>query len=99
VTRTGALTVVGGGDSRRSVRQLGFATTSSGTSQPVAARAWSTSRARAPGLPVWRLTMARTTDSGTDSARRHRIPLMAGNWKMNLDHLQATHLVQKLDWT
>ncbi|QQS00662.1 MAG: triose-phosphate isomerase [Austwickia sp.] len=29
----------------------------------------------------------------------NRIPLMAGNWKMNLDHLQATHLVQKLDWT
>lgn len=28
-----------------------------------------------------------------------RIPLMAGNWKMNLDHLQGTHLVQKLDWT
>jgi triosephosphate isomerase len=28
-----------------------------------------------------------------------RTPLMAGNWKMNCDHLQATHLVQKLDWT
>lgn len=28
-----------------------------------------------------------------------RVPLMAGNWKMNLDHLQATHLVQKLDWS
>lgn len=28
-----------------------------------------------------------------------RTPLMAGNWKMNLDHVQATHLVQKLDWT
>ena len=28
-----------------------------------------------------------------------RIPLMAGNWKMNLDHHQATHLVQKLAWT
>ncbi|HYN28424.1 MAG TPA: triose-phosphate isomerase [Dermatophilaceae bacterium] len=28
-----------------------------------------------------------------------RTPLMAGNWKMNLDHLQATHLVQKLEWT
>jgi triosephosphate isomerase (TIM) len=27
-----------------------------------------------------------------------RTPLMAGKWKMNLDHLQATHLVQKLDW-
>ncbi|GAB2593831.1 triose-phosphate isomerase [Pseudactinotalea suaedae] len=28
-----------------------------------------------------------------------RTPLMAGNWKMNLDHLQATHLVQKLAWS
>jgi triosephosphate isomerase len=28
-----------------------------------------------------------------------RVPFMAGNWKMNLDHLQATHFVQKLDWT
>jgi triosephosphate isomerase len=28
-----------------------------------------------------------------------RTPLMAGNWKMNLDHLQGTHLVQKLEWT
>ncbi|WP_226346174.1 triose-phosphate isomerase [Agilicoccus flavus] len=28
-----------------------------------------------------------------------RTPLMAGNWKMNLDHVAATHLVQKLDWT
>jgi triosephosphate isomerase len=28
-----------------------------------------------------------------------RTPLMAGNWKMNLDHLQATHTVQKLAWT
>jgi triosephosphate isomerase len=28
-----------------------------------------------------------------------RTPLMAGNWKMNLDHQAATHLVQKLAWT
>ena len=28
-----------------------------------------------------------------------RTPLMAGNWKMNMDHHQATHLVQKLAWT
>jgi triosephosphate isomerase len=27
-----------------------------------------------------------------------RTPLMAGNWKMNLDHQQATHFVQKLAW-
>ena len=40
--------------------------------------------------------MARTTSSSTSS---NRTPLMAGNWKMNFDHLQATHLVQKLDWT
>ena len=32
------------------------------------------------------------------AAQTTRTPLMAGNWKMNLDHLQATHLVQKLDW-
>ncbi len=29
----------------------------------------------------------------------NRVPLMAGNWKMNMDHVQATQLVQKLDWT
>ena len=28
-----------------------------------------------------------------------RTPLMAGNWKMNLDHHGATHLVQKLAWS
>lgn len=27
-----------------------------------------------------------------------RVPLIAGNWKMNLDHLQAIALVQKLGW-
>ena len=28
-----------------------------------------------------------------------RTPLIAGNWKMVLDHSSGTHLVQKLDWT
>ena len=28
-----------------------------------------------------------------------RIPFIAGNWKMNLDHQQAIALVQKLAWT
>lgn len=27
-----------------------------------------------------------------------RTPLMAGNWKMNLDHLQAIAFTQKLAW-
>jgi len=29
----------------------------------------------------------------------NRVPLIAGNWKMNLDHLQAIAFVQKLAWT
>ena len=32
-------------------------------------------------------------------SKHNRTPLMAGNWKMNADHQQATHLVQKLAWT
>ncbi|MDR2895888.1 MAG: triose-phosphate isomerase [Propionibacteriaceae bacterium] len=28
-----------------------------------------------------------------------RRPLMAGNWKMNLNHIEATGVVQKLAWT
>lgn len=28
-----------------------------------------------------------------------RVPLIAGNWKMNLDHLQSIATVQKLAWT
>ncbi len=38
---------------------------------------------------------------GTGSGRPgpDRRPLIAGNWKMNLDHLQGIALVQKLAWT
>lgn len=32
------------------------------------------------------------------SEQTTRVPLIAGNWKMNLDHLQAIALVQKLAW-
>ncbi|MEY4390983.1 MAG: hypothetical protein RLZZ400_726, partial [Actinomycetota bacterium] len=28
-----------------------------------------------------------------------RIPFIAGNWKMNLDHQQGIALVQKLAWS
>lgn len=27
-----------------------------------------------------------------------RVPMVAGNWKMNFDHLEATYFVQKLTW-
>ena len=33
------------------------------------------------------------------AAKSTRTPLMAGNWKMNLNHHEAVHLVQKLAWT
>jgi triosephosphate isomerase len=29
----------------------------------------------------------------------NRVPLITGNWKMNLDHQQALALVQKLAWS
>jgi triosephosphate isomerase len=32
-------------------------------------------------------------------AQATRVPLMAGNWKMNLNHQEAVVLVQKLAWT
>src|SRR4051794_39684689 len=32
-------------------------------------------------------------------ASHDRVPLMAGNWKMNLNHQEAVVLVQKLAWT
>src|SRR4051794_31047539 len=31
--------------------------------------------------------------------KHSRVPLMAGNWKMNLNHQEAVVLVQKLAWT
>lgn len=40
--------------------------------------------------------------TGGDASRGQfaaRVPLIAGNWKMNLDHLQAIALVQKLAWS
>ena len=61
----------------------------SATSRPVAAPAWSSSRARSsPGSP-----------SSSDRKHMTRTPLMAGNWKMNLNHQEAVVLVQKLAWT
>ena len=33
------------------------------------------------------------------SVKNARVPLIAGNWKMNLDHLQSIAFVQKLAWS
>lgn len=42
--------------------------------------------------------MSDTTADGSTIAKANRTPLIAGNWKMNLDHLQAIAFVQKLAW-
>ncbi len=34
-----------------------------------------------------------------DLVNKTRVPLIAGNWKLNLDHLQAIAFVQKLAWS
>src|SRR5690606_34773598 len=63
----------------------------SGTSRPAGEPRWSTWRARpSPASPHWRSDPMATTP---------RRPLMAGNWKMNLNHLEAIALVQKLAFT
>jgi phosphoglycerate kinase len=85
-----AFSVVGGGDSAAAVRVTSASpTTSSATSRPAAARRWSTWRARnCPGLAVLEGGQLMT-----------RTPIMAGNWKMNLNHVEAAGLVEKLAWT
>lgn len=37
--------------------------------------------------------------AGVTAASGGRIPLIAGNWKMNFDHLQSIAFVQKLAWS
>ena len=66
----------------------GSPTTSSDTSRRAAEQAWSSSRARSS--PDWRSSDGSSSDA--------RTPLIAGNWKMNLDHQQAIAFVQKLHW-
>ena len=37
--------------------------------------------------------------AGVTTTGGRRVPLIAGNWKMNLDHLQSIAFVQKLAWS
>ena len=65
-------------------------TTVSRTFPPAAARRWNTLRARrCPASTLWR------TDPH-EPQYPSRKPLIAGNWKMNLNHFEAIALVQKI---
>ena len=74
--------------------------TRSATSRPAAARRWSTSRARrCRASRCWtkpELASGRARTRPSRPAVDGRKPLIAGNWKMNLNHLEAIALVQKL---
>src|SRR5699024_4584696 len=50
------------------------------------------------GIPSPHNTGVLSFTSKTDGVYT-RTPLIAGNWKMHLDHFQAVSLVQKLSWT
>ena len=75
----------------------------SATSRPAAAPAWSTSKARncpaSPSSNADRTPVATRPLQGAPMPLPTRTPLMAGNWKMNLNHQEAVVLVQKLAWT
>src|SRR5215469_569151 len=81
--------------------------TPSGTSRPGAARPWSTWRARP--CPGWWRSHERVQGPGKSpgASGEHRLvattaaklPLIAGNWKMNCNHFEAIALVQKLAFT
>ena len=95
LTEVDGLSVVGGGDSAAAVRDLGFADDDFGHISTGGGASLEYLEGKTlPGLAVLE---ANALEKNVDQMARK--PLMAGNWKMNLNHVEAVGLVQKLAWT
>ena len=93
LTEVDGLSVVGGGDSAAAVRKLGFDEAAFGhISTGGGASLEYLEGKELPGIAV----LEKATDRHLMATRT---PLMAGNWKINLNHQEAVVLVQKLAWT
>ena len=90
VAAAGGFTVVGGGDTRRRPgRASGWPSGSTTSRAGAGRRSSSSSKGDLPGLAALRAGIRTVTGPPAP-------PLISGNWKMNLTHLDAIAVVQKL---